>query len=176
MKRLKEILESKQPYVVLLIGTPLSGKSTFLIKHFSDEKYTLISRDEILMEVAGTRDYNEAWNILSDKKDGQKQVDKKLKYRLITLAKAGENVIIDMTNLTIKSRRKHLAKFPKHFKSAIIFEFLSTEEYIIRNEKRKIEESKGMSPEVMERMKSSYEEVTDEEGFDLVIKVKDLEV
>lgn len=176
MERLKEILESKQPYLVLLIGTPLSGKSTFIREHFGDEKYTLISRDEILMEVAGTRNYNEAWNILSAKKGGQKPVDKKLKYRLMTLAKAGDNVIIDMTNLTMKGRRKHLAKFPKHFKSAIVFEFLTTEEYIARNEKRESEENKSMTLPIIERMKASYQEITDEEGFDLVVKVKDLEI
>lgn len=176
MERFKEILDGKQPYIVLLVGTPLVGKSTLLNKYFSDEKYTLISRDEILMEVAGTRDYNEAWNILSAKKDGQKPVDKKLKYRLLELAKAGENVIVDMTNLTMKGRRKHLAKFPKHFKSAIVFDFLTTEEYIARNEKRESEENKAMTMKTIERMKASYEEITDEEGFDLVVKVKDLEL
>lgn len=176
MKRFKEILESKQPYLVLLVGTPLSGKSTFLKEHFSDEKYTLISRDEILMEVAGTQNYNEAYNILSSKKNGDKPVDKRLKYILMTLAKAGENVIIDMTNLRMKSRRKHLAKFPKHFKCAIIFDFLSTEEYITRNEKREVEENKTISIALVERMKASYEVITEEEGVDLIVNITDLEI
>jgi len=174
VKRFKEILESKQPYVVLLIGTPLSGKSTLLSKHFNDEKYTLISRDDILMETADTLDYNEAWHIISSKEDGQSSVDKKLKYRLMEVSKKGENVIIDMTNLTFKGRRKHLAKFPKYFKCAIVFDFLTNEEYIKRNQSREIKENKHIGMDVIERMKDSYEEITDEEGFDLVIRVKDL--
>jgi len=172
--KLKKILNSNEPYLVLLVGTPLSGKSTLLKEHFSDEDYTLISRDEILMESAKTRDYKKAWDIISSKKDGQKKVDKKLKYRLLELAKNSENVIVDMTNLTKKSRHKHLAKFPKHFRTAIVFEFLSEKEYTIRNDKRDKEENKAIPTITLNRMKASYEDITDDEEFDLVIKVKDL--
>jgi predicted kinase len=176
VERLKKILESNEPWLVLLVGTPLAGKSTLLKEHFGDVDYTLMSRDEILMEVAGTRDYNKAWNILSAKKDGQKPVDKKLKYRLLELAKAKENVVIDMTNLTKKGRNRHLAKFPKHFKAAVVFEFLSDEEYMERNEKRDREEGKALTMATVHRMKASYQEITDDEDFDLVVKVKDLNV
>ena len=174
MDRLKKILDEKQPYVVLLIGPPLSGKTSFLREHFADEKYNLVSRDEILLEEAGCRDYNKAWNILESSKKGQKNVDRRLKKILVDAGKNGENVIIDMTNLTPKGRNRHLAKFPKHFKAAVVFEFLSEEEYMKRNEKREKEEGKAMTLVIIERMKASYVEVSDEENFDLVINVKDL--
>lgn len=177
VERLKKILDEKQPYVVLLVGTPLTGKSTLLEKYFSNEKYNLISRDEILMEIAGTRNYNEAWNILGKVKgDGQKLVDKKLKKDLLEFSKNKENVIIDMTNLTPKGRKKHLSKFPKHFKAAIVFEFLSEDEYIARNSKREKEEGKAIGLKIIERMKQSYVEITDDEDFDLVVQVKDLNI
>jgi predicted kinase len=53
--------ELKEPFVIFLVGVPLVGKSTFIRENF--EGINVISRDEILMEVAGTRDYTEAWKM-----------------------------------------------------------------------------------------------------------------
>ena len=50
----------KEPFVMLLVGPPLSGKSTWIRQNFTDTQ--VISRDEIVMELAGTRDYNKAFS------------------------------------------------------------------------------------------------------------------
>lgn len=46
---------------MLLVGPTLSGKSTWLKTNYPNVK--VISRDEIVMEVAGTIDYNKAFEI-----------------------------------------------------------------------------------------------------------------
>ena len=98
----------KTPYVLLLIGPPLVGKSFFCRKFMEeiDSDVTIISRDEIVKEVYGDDNYDEAF----------KNVDqKKVNYILSeTMKEAGEydkNVIIDMTNMTSKRRRGTLQNF-----------------------------------------------------------------
>lgn len=40
----------KEPYVLLLIGPPLVGKSTWIRNNFSNKPVTIISRDQIVMD------------------------------------------------------------------------------------------------------------------------------
>ena len=42
----------KEPFVIILIGPPLSGKSTWIRENFPNTD--VISRDEILMDVYGS--------------------------------------------------------------------------------------------------------------------------
>jgi len=83
----------KEPFVIILSGPPMSGKSTWVKANFPDTE--VISRDEILMEVYGSRNYSEAF-----KNVDQKKVDKTLKDRMTEYGKEGRNVLVDMTNLT----------------------------------------------------------------------------
>jgi predicted kinase len=67
--------ELKEPFVIFLVGVPLVGKSTFIRENF--EGINVISRDEILMEVAGTRELYR-----SGKMQTKKSVDSILSERL----------------------------------------------------------------------------------------------
>jgi len=170
-EKLKNILNGDKPYLLMLVGTPLSGKSTF-INSLDNTNHTVVSRDEILTEVAQCSDYNKAWKIIADMEKGDDIVDKKLKAVLVELGKNKKNTIIDMTNLKKKGRCKHLAKFPKHIKVAIKFEFLTMDEYTARNTKRNELDNKYIPLEVIQEMISTYEEVEMEEGFDLIITLE----
>lgn len=150
--------------VVIMVGTPLVGKTTYIKEHYPN--HGIISRDEILMEVAGTRDYN-----LAFRKADQKLVDKILLQRLTDAGKSDKNFVIDMTHMTSGRRKSNLSYFKNHYKVAVIFPFLSKSEWEVRNEKRKREEDKNIPWEVMEKMKSSYEPVKENEGFDELIYV-----
>jgi predicted kinase len=155
--------ELKEPFVIFLVGVPLVGKSTFIRENF--EGINVISRDEILMEVAGTRDYTEAW-----KNADQKSVDSLLSERLRDSNKGNVNTIIDMTNLTRKSRVGKLNVFSKDFlKVAVIFKNLSDDEFDRRNENRRINENKFIPKFVIKNMTSSYVEPTLTEGFDKIV-------
>jgi predicted kinase len=43
----------KEPYVIILIGPPLSGKTTWIRQNFEPGTFELISRDQIVMDVHG---------------------------------------------------------------------------------------------------------------------------
>lgn len=157
--------ELKEPFVIVLVGVPLTGKSTFIRENF--EGTDVISRDEIVMEISESRNYSDAW-----KKVDQKKVDRLLIQRLNECNKEKRNVIIDMTNLTVKSRVSKLNLFSKdYFKVAVIFPVLSNEEFERRNEERKINENKFIPIFVVKNMINSYEVPTSKEGFNKIVKV-----
>jgi len=71
----------KEPFVMMLIGPTLSGKSTYIRSNYPSAE--VISRDEIVMEVFGSRDYNSAF-----KEVDQKEVDRRLADRLAAAGSA----------------------------------------------------------------------------------------
>ena len=155
----------KEPCVIILVGPPLSGKSTWVRQNFPDTN--VISRDEIVMEVYGSRNYTEAF-----KKVNQKEVDKVLDSRLKEANLSKSNVIIDMTHMTSKRRRQNLNYFSGDFyKLAVIFPILSDDEYVRRNTKRIEEENKDLPMGVIKSMISSYQTIKDDEGFNRVISL-----
>lgn len=155
----------KEPFVIILIGPPLSGKSTWVRQNFPE--INVISRDEIVMEVYGSRNYTEAF-----KKVNQKEVDRVLDERLKEANLSKENVIIDMTHMASKRRKKNLNYFSDdYYKLAVIFPILSDEEYKRRNDKRIQEENKDLPMHVIKSMISSYQPIKETEGFDRVISL-----
>ena len=87
---------------MMLIGPTLSGKSTYIRNNYPNVQ--VISRDEIVMEVFGSRDYNLAFKEVDQKEVDQKEVDRVLAKRLKDTNDLKTNVIIDMTNMTVKRR------------------------------------------------------------------------
>lgn len=153
----------KEPFVMMLIGPALSGKSTYIRNNYPNVE--VISRDEIVMEVFGSRDYN-----LAFKEVNQKEVDRTLALRLKEASDLKKSVIIDMTNMTVKRRMATLINFDEDFsRIAVVFPILPEEEYIRRNIARNAEENKWIPPAVIKSMIDSYEEPTSEEGYDRVI-------
>jgi len=69
---LKEVKNFPNPYVLILVGPPLSGKTTeinTLLKQYPDT--IVISRDKIVIDLHSDDDYNVAFKSVS-----QKEVDK----------------------------------------------------------------------------------------------------
>lgn len=155
----------KEPFVIVLIGPPLSGKTTWVKENFPTTE--VISRDEILMEVYGSKNYTEAF-----KNVDQKEVDKTLHERLIDANLQKKSVIVDMTHMASKRRKNNLNYFSDdYYKLAVIFPILSDQEYERRNKKRIEEENKDLPMHVIKNMISSYQPVSTEEGFDKVISI-----
>jgi len=153
----------KEPFVMMLIGPTLSGKSTYIRSNYPSAE--VISRDEIVMEVFGSRDYNSAF-----KEVDQKEVDRRLADRLTAAAAAKKNVIVDMTNMTVKRRMATLRNFGKDFtRVAVVFPILSDEEYEKRNIDRNAKENKWIPPFVIKSMIDSYQEPSPAEGYDRTI-------
>lgn len=153
----------KEPFVMMLIGPTLSGKSTYIRNNYPNVQ--VISRDEIVMEVFGSRDYN-----LAFKEVDQKEVDRVLAKILKDTNDLKTNVIIDMTNMTVKRRMATLRNFDKDFsRIAVVFPILSDEEYSKRNIGRNAKENKWIPPFVIKSMIDSYQEPTLDEGYDRII-------
>jgi predicted kinase len=158
-------MKLKEPYLILLIGPTLSGKSTWIKNNYPNTD--VISRDEILMDIAGTRDYNKAFEIVD-----QKLVDKVLAERLLDANFNKTSSIIDMTNMTIRRRAQTLRYFNDNFyKIAVVFPILSDEEYQMRNINRNAKENKWIPPSVIISMIDSYQYPTLEEVFDNIISL-----
>ena len=148
---------------MLLVGPTLSGKSTWIRNNYPT--INVISRDEIVMEVAGTRDYNKAFETVD-----QKLVDRVLAERLTGANLTKTSTIVDMTNMTVKRRAQTLRYFDDSFyKIAVVFPILSDEQYQMRNIDRNSKENKWIPPSVIKSMIDSYQYPTLEEGFDNII-------
>ena len=158
----------KEPYVIILIGPPLSGKTTWINKNFEPESFELISRDQIVLDLHGENDYNTAFKSVD-----QKEVDRILVNKLSTTAKERKNAIVDMTHMNSKRRKYNLSFFgSEYYKLAVIFPILKDEEYVVRDKKRTEEEQKSIPMYVIKNMISSYQTVDKEkEGFDKVISL-----
>lgn len=150
---------------MLLSGIPMSGKSTWIRENYPDT--LTISRDELVMEVAGTRDYNLAFKTVN-----QKAVDKLLVKRITDAATQKVDVIIDMTNLSTKVRAKNLSYFSDdYYKVAVVLPILDAAEYKRRNDFRSLNENKFIPPFVITNMMNSFVVPTEDEGFDKIISV-----
>ena len=155
----------KEPFVIILIGPPLSGKTTWIRENFPTTE--VISRDETVMEVYGSRNYTEAFNNVD-----QKEVDKVLTQKFLDANLAKKNVIVDMTHMASKRRKQNLNYFSNdYYKLAVIFPILSEEEYVKRNQKRIEEENKDLPMGIVKSMISSYQPITSDEGFNKVISL-----
>ena len=155
----------KEPFVIILIGPPLSGKTTWIRENFPTTE--VISRDETVMEDYGSRNYTEAF-----KNVDQKEVDKVLTQKFIDANVTKKNVIVDMTHMASKRRKQNLNYFTDdYYKLAVIFPILSEEEYVKRNQKRIEEENKDLPMGVVKSMISSYQPITSDEGFNKIISL-----
>ena len=153
-------------FLILLIGHPLVGKSTFIKNKLNNLDFNLISRDNIIFELSSTNEYNKAWDEVN-----HKEVDHILNERIDNSIINNESVVIDMTNLTKKRRKGFINRFNGYYKVGILFDILPSDEIKSRNEKRNNEESKYINESIINTMISSYQIPTKEEGFDKIINV-----
>ena len=159
----------KQPFVILMVGPPLVGKSTALKEWIATFKgdVTIISRDAIMLEQHGNDNYSEAFNTVN-----QGAVNRELRQSIENAANNMENTIIDMTNLSSKKRRQTLANFSNDFsKIAVIFPVPKLEELLERNKNRFEKENKHIPERVIISMMNSFNPIKDDEGVNKIISL-----
>ena len=152
--------------LVIMIGIPLSGKSTFITNKII-EFCNIISRDAILLEEGNGKSYTEAFLSVN-----QKTVSKILNEKITEAGLGSDNTIIDMTSLKPKSRKAHIKRFPNHVKIAVKMPIPSSEILLERNKTRNEEEGKYIPEKVITDMLNSYKAPTKEEGFDFIVDIK----
>lgn len=130
----KEVVE-KDKNLIVLVGPPCSGKSTWVKNNLKD--YIRISRDALLEGMFKDRgSYSDIFKSLTE--DEQKSIDIQLMKEYKLALNAGENIVIDMTNMSKKSRAKFLNGYKElknYNKHAKVF-FISEEGFSRRNEMR----------------------------------------
>lgn len=144
--------------MIILIGLPASGKSTWAERYATNRKFTvLISSDSIREELYGDEatqgDNNKIFSLVRERAE--------------EALKEGKDVVIDATNMTIKDRSAYfdIAKTYDATVTGILFD-TPVEECKRRNSKR----DRVVPDFVYDKMLNRYEEPKLSEGFTMLIR------
>ena len=148
--------------LIMLIGLPTSGKSTFS-SNPKYSKYVRVSSDDILQEVAKERQQSYNTVFKGNIRFAQIAMMKVLRKAI----EDGKNIIWDQTSLTRKQRREKLKHIPPHYKKTAVYFIVDLKTALQRNTQRP---GKVIPPEILERMIKEYELPVLEEGFDEIIR------
>jgi len=148
--------------LIMLVGIPTSGKSTFS-NNPKYKDYIRVSSDDILQEVAKERQQSYNTVFKGNIRFAQIAMMKVLRKAI----EDGKSIIWDQTNLTKKQRREKLKYIPDTYKKTAVYFVVSLETALKRNTQRP---GKVIPPEILERMIKEYELPTNEEGFDEIIR------
>lgn len=155
------------PNLIILVGPPGSGKTYITNRILAYNDYVVISSDDIIQSYADDEGitYSEAFPKYISFAEEESFREYKQTLKLF------QNIIVDRTNMTVKSRSKYLRLVPTFYhKTAIVMDWknIPEDEYNSRLTKRE-EEGKIVPRSVIQDMKNRYEPPTLEEGFDEVI-------
>lgn len=170
-KFLKPTQQDPGKSLTVLVGLPNSGKSTLRAEMQKLNKHLfVVSRDDMLEDfyqrkTGEIKDYNTMYRFLHEDAVLLKEFKKEFEDLLNSIAKNKSDILIDMTQLSLSSRRKMLNHFPKFHKKAIV---VMTDDDTLqeRNDKRYEETGKFISKTVIENMRTSFTFPVLEEGFD----------
>jgi predicted kinase len=161
--------------VIIMVGIPGSGKSTYLNDVLLPKKsdYVICGTDNIFDERAAADGitYDEAYH-----KYSFKEVERLFKEKIWDAIDAGKSVIIDRTNLSRKSRNKMLSYFDmkakgEYKKTCVWFQFEGKLDIIReRLKKREMDTGKTISERTLQDMLKQYVEPSKDE-FHEIIKV-----
>jgi len=153
----------KDNYIDLLIGIPYSGKSFFLENYVNNSDIVIISRDNLIMKKYPELSYNEAWKLVD-----QNAINLELDSLFRSAVKDNKNIIVDMTNLSRKSRNSKLSQVSKNYnKKASVF-YTGMGKIKERIKKRK---DKNIDQLVLNRMMNSFQLPTYSEFDEIYFKV-----
>jgi predicted kinase len=170
-KFLKSVQHEQGKNLTVLVGLPNSGKSTIRAElQKKNKNLFVVSRDDMLEDfyrrkTGKVKDYNTMYRFLHEDKDLLKEFDKEYEDLLNSIAKTKSDILIDMTQLSLSSRRKMLNHFTKFDKKAVVI-MTDNNTLYERNDKRYEETGKFISRTVIENMMTSFTFPVIEEGFD----------
>jgi len=130
----ENINQTNRPTMYIMTGIPNSGKSTYTENNLKGVRG--ISRDNILMDYAKDKNiegtYSDIWKHLTNEE--QKEIDKLLQKSLTEAKRGKDDFIVDMTNMSWKSRKRLYGS--KNHRIELITFLTDLETCITRNSKR----------------------------------------
>lgn len=157
--------------LIVLIGPPASGKSTWRTKFLASttEEWSIASTDDLVDAWAAERGltYNEA-----HPKAPWGQFNKTFKYAVRDALTAGKNLIIDRTSMSEKNRKEYFKNLPEGYEvEAVVFVVPQPE--LERRMKDRFEKTGKSVPHVaLLSMNKRYQAPTLEEGFTKITYVR----
>jgi predicted kinase len=160
--------DSSQKEAIIMVGAPLSGKSTYISQINKDGKYEVLSRDDIIMSYGtgkyGSLTYNKLWERFTSEDWNEVNALFDSLIREHTKVSSAKDVIFDLTNMSIKARRRLFSYLPKgkyRVKAAV---FLIEEEELLKRNKKRV--GKEIPLEVLRQMQASLKLPLRKEGFE----------
>ena len=161
----KQYKNKKEPFIELLCGISNSGKSTYIMNQYQNRFDGLVlSRDNLVLEYGIGTTYNGCWSSLT--KDLHKDIDDKLNLQYKTALNKNNNIIVDMTNLTIDRRDLWLSNLPKNYTRKTRF-FITTLN-IIKERNRLQAKNKFIPEDVLEDMARRFQHPRINEADELI--------
>ena len=156
-----EINADRYPTCTILVGPPCSGKTTN--SEYMDE--LIVSRDNIVMQLGfketKSLDYSKNFQVID-----QDLVQKEFQKNLEMIMALGKDFILDLTNMTAKSRMKYMSqKDSKKYKFNAVVYLNDLDVLLDRNSKR---EGKVLPEKVIIDMVSRFQMPYPGEGFNRI--------
>lgn len=150
------------PNMIMLVGLPYSGKSTFIESINEYDSYTFISTDIELQGIA--KKLKKSYNEIFETHIHEAMCKAEEKF-LVSLSNS-ENIIIDQTNLSRFSRQKKLSVVPTNYtKTCVLVEPPPDKILKSRMAERK---SHYVPIDVLNDMRKIYQIPSLDEGFDVL--------
>lgn len=140
----------------IAIGLPGSGKSTHFTQHDSFKDAVILSSDELRQELLGN---------VNDQSDNAKVFDELHKRALHALSE-GKDVVLDSTNVTMKTRRIIFDKFRKKADMIVAHYFNTSYEVCLKRNKGR---ERHVPEHVIARMYKALQIPLYYEGWDNII-------
>lgn len=159
------ITEEAKPIIYILIGVPGSGKSTWLAKQDLTNA-VIVNVDQYIDSYAKNHGLTYS-DVFADQIKNAMRLSR---LDLRNALRAGKNIFVDQTNLTVKSRKQKLDQVPKgYIKIAVVFPAPNDKELQRRLDSRP---GKDLPDYVMRSMKNNFTRPRRGEGFNKVITIK----
>ena len=163
--------------IVVLVGLPGSGKSTYVEKLlqidkplgdiFSARNYVVISSDNVIEEYAKSvgKTYNEVF------RHAYKECEKIMKENFRNAIATERNIIYDQTNMTAKKRASILSQIPKEYYKIVVHCTAGLDIVKERLAEREARTGKHIPWNVVEDMLKQLDPPSLGEGFDEMLMI-----
>jgi len=134
-----------QPKIIVMIGAPGSGKTTFAKKMWQENpSFKYLSSDALRAELFST-----------------------LKRRLDHCLRRNESVIVDATSMNAKDRKDYVNAAKQFNARVVAYAFVCDKKTLIeRNQKRGAGGGRNVPEFVIDKMLAKYQPPSTQEGFD----------